>query len=449
VTHPFSLCRAVMFMMTVMSNLAIAPSAGAQPQSTESVFERPELRLTLKEAIDIALNNNPNVRLYKEKIEGARGAVITQFGAMMPNLSSNVRQSHQTLFLGTLGLAPVRTNPFSIFDARVNASQNLFSVSLIQRWRASREALKVAELESEGAKADAISSVALLYTEVLKAEASVKMREANLQVFNELLAFVRRRQGGGMATGLDAARLESQMENERQQLTAARAEVERIKLNLTNALGIMIDVKLTLEDELKADVGDLPVAEFVLESAVANRPEVQAQAKRIKSAELSYSSTTGERLPSLVAQGDYGLIGNRMHNTLDTYNMALMLQVPIFDGAQREGRISEARSALQQEAIKLQGIINQVKMEVREALVTMQAAKEQVTISQGGMKAALKELQLARERFAVLTAANNLEVTNALYSVARARDNFVEALFRLNAARVHLARAQGRLDLLY
>lgn len=88
-------------------------------------------------------------------------------------------------------------------------------------------------------------------------------------------------------------------------------------------------------------------------------------------------------------------------------------------------------------------------MEVREALVTMQSAKEQVAISQDGMKAALKELQLARERFTVLTAQNNLELTNALNSVSRARDNTVEALFRLNASRVHLARAQGRLGLLY
>jgi outer membrane protein len=210
-----------------------------------------------------------------------------------------------------------------------------------------------------------------------------------------------------------------------------------------------MDVKLTLDDELKTDVGDLPNVDLALASAVANRPEVQAQAKRIKSAELSYSSTTGERLPSLVAQGDYGLIGNRMHNTLDTYNMAVLLQVPIFDGAQREGRIREARSVLQQEGLKLQGIINQVKMEVREALVTIQSAKEQVAISQGGMKAALRELQFARERFAVLTANSNLEVTNALYSVSRARDNIVEALFRLNAARIHLVRAQGQLDMLY
>ena len=92
----------------------------------------------------------------------------------------------------------------------------------------------------------------------------------------------------------------------------------------------------------------------------------------------------------------------------------------------------------------MEGVTLQVKMEVREALFTFTGAKEQLTIASSGLKASLTELQLARERFAVLTAGNNLEVT--IHSVARARENTVDTLFRLNAARVHLARATGELD---
>ena len=140
------------------------------------------------------------------------------------------------------------------------------------------------------------------------------------------------------------------------------------------------------------------------------------------------------------------MIGNRVHNTLATYNMAMLLQIPIFDGFQREGRISEARSQVHQESLRMEGVTLQVKMEVREALFTLTGAKEQLVIASSGLKASLTELQLARERFAVLTAGNNLEVTNAIHSVARARENTVDALFRLNAARVHLALATGELD---
>jgi outer membrane protein len=82
---------------------------------------------------------------------------------------------------------------------------------------------------------------------------------------------------------------------------------------------------------------------------------------------------------------------------------------------------------------------------VREALVTLSSAKDQLAISQSGLQAASNELALARERYTVLTASSNLEVTNALFSLTRARENTVDAMFRLNGARVNLARAMGQL----
>ena len=88
------------------------------------------LALTLRGALAAAVDNNPDVLLYKERIEAARGQVQTQLGAMLPNISSNVRQTRQTVFRGTFGLSPDRSDPFSIFDARLNASQNLLSPDL-------------------------------------------------------------------------------------------------------------------------------------------------------------------------------------------------------------------------------------------------------------------------------------------------------------------------------
>ena len=49
------------------------------------------LALTLRGALAAAVDNNPDVLLYKERIEAARGQVQTQLGAMLPNLSGNVR----------------------------------------------------------------------------------------------------------------------------------------------------------------------------------------------------------------------------------------------------------------------------------------------------------------------------------------------------------------------
>jgi outer membrane protein TolC len=260
----------------------------------------------------------------------------------------------------------------------------------------------------------------------------------------DLLSLVKQRQRVGVATGLDIARLDAQLASERQQASVSQYAVERARLNLLNLLALPYETPVTLTDEFRPDVVSPPVVQAAVEEALTQRPEVSAQVTRVRATELTYSSITGERLPSLVAQGDYGLIGNRWNNSLDTYNMALLLQVPIFDGGQREGRIAESRSQLRQEALRLQSILNHVKMEVHDAMAGLTAARDQVGIA----RSASKELELARERYAVITASSHFEVTNALNAVARARENLVEALFQLNASRVNLARATGSLNTL-
>ena len=437
-------CCAFAFVVLVQTADSASGAVG-----NETVPEKPSplpsLTLSLRGALAAAVDNNPDVQLYRERIAAAEAQVRTQLGAMLPNLESNVQQSRQVNFLGKLGLSPTRTDPFSIFDARASGSQNLFSMSLIQKWRASRQSLHVAEFEAEGRKYDTMASVALAYMEGLKAMGMVKMRETNQQIMSELLGMVKQRQKTGVATGLDIARLDAQLANERQLATSSRYDVQHAKLNLMNLLSLPYETPLALQDEFKAEVYEQMEPQAAVEEALANRPEVQSQFTRVKATELTYSSITGERLPSLVAQGDFGWIGNRAREAVETYNMALLLQIPIFDGGQREGRIAEARSNLRQEALKMRSVLNQVKMDVHDALASLAAAKDQVAIAQAGLQMATKELDLARERYAVITSSSYFELTNGLNSVSRARENLVNALFQLNASRVNLARSTGTL----
>ena len=421
-----------------------SPAAEPPPQIPQ---EMPVLKLSLKDAIEAALDKNPHVRLYKERIEAARGASRTQLGALLPNLAGSSKLTNQTFFLGTIGGAPVRTQPFDITDTRGTLSQSLFSWSLIERWRASRAALAVSEGEADTTKNDTMATVALNYMEILRHDETADARTANVELYKELVAFIKSRQSGGMATGLDTARLETQLENERQRLELAKSEVERTKLSLINALGINFDVKLVLTDELKAPEEPVPTQEYAMEVALAKRPEMKAQEQRVQVSKLSLSSVKGERLPSLQAQGDYGLIGNRVENPTTTYNVGVTLSIPVFDGGQREGRIGESRSHLLQEEIKMDLVTRQITMELREALVTLTSAKEQLRIAKDGLKAAATEVQLARERFRLLSS-NSLELSNALFSLVRARDNLIDGLFRANASRVNLARAMGEVEAL-
>ena len=185
----------------------------------------PVLKLSLAEAIDLARGKSPNVQLYRARIEAARAAARTQLGALLPNLAATGKYNTQTFFLGTIGGRPVRTDQFDIVDGRASFTQSLFSLSLIERWRASRSALQVAELDSATTENDTVAKVALTYYEVLRNQETVNARSANVGLYEDLVGFVKNRQAGGMATGLDTARLETQLENERQRLELAKGEV--------------------------------------------------------------------------------------------------------------------------------------------------------------------------------------------------------------------------------
>lgn len=434
----------VLAVLVAASNLAWAQEQATLPLPIEIP---PVLKLSLAEAIEAALDKSPNVRLFRERIEAARSASRTQLGALLPNVAATGKYNTQTFFLGTIGGAPRRTDPFEIVDGRASFTQSIFSLSLIERWRASRSALQVAELDAATTENDTAAKVALAYFEVLRNRETLEARSTNVMLYEELVSFVRSRQAGGMATGLDAARLESQLENERQRLELAKGEVERATFALLNAIGIGYDLTLQLTDELKAFEGLMPSLAQAMVEAGANRPELKAQKQRIKTAELSLRSIKGERLPSMSAEGNYGLIGNKFDNTTGTYNVGVSLSVPIFDGGQREGRIGQSASEFNQENYKLAVVTNQVGMEVRDALVTLKAALEQHRIAENGLKASLKELSLARERIRTLSS-NTLELSNALFSIVRAKDNMIDALFRVNASRVNLARAQGQVEML-
>ncbi len=435
-----SLTVMVAWVVWGMGNLAWAAP------NTDSEFRVvPDLRLSLREAMEAAVDQNPTIRLFRERIVQAQDVANTQLGELLPNLSGRLSGARRRFFTSSFAGPAVVSDPFEFYEARAFLTQNVFSLSLIQKWRAAKTGVDVASMDAEVTKRDSMAAVGLVYFETLRTMASVDARRADVQLNRELLRLAAERKAAGMATSLDVTRARVQMENERQRLLVAENDRDRAKLNLIRTIGLSFDVNLILTDELKmAPVSKQTMAE-ALQVAQENRTELKVQKKRERLASLTLSSVTSERLPSVQALGDVGLIGNAPLEALTTDNVQVLMTVPIFDGGMREWRISESRSLLRQEAIRSQDIQYQVTLEVRDALLTLEASREQVTVAEGGLELALTELELARERFAV-GVATNIEVTDSQTRVAQARDNLIEALFRYNGSRVNLARAQGRLE---
>lgn len=457
-----SVRRLLIGLLVVCCGLLVPPFLGCREgvAGAEEMkgSDPPELRLSLRDAIQAAIDNNVNVRLLKERIAAAQAQADASLGALLPNVSGYVSGRNQTVNLAAFGLPADRlsglgmtrsvTEPFDVYDARATLVQNIFSLSLIQRWRAAKAGVDVAGLEAEVTKRDVMATVGLLYVEALRADEAVKAREADIELSRQLLKLAMDRKIAGIATGLDVTREEVQLENNKQRLLVSQNEQESARLNLIRALGIAFDVRLVLTDELKFVQVEPERTEEALTIAREQRMELKVQENRQKLAALSLSSVAGERLPSLSLNGEYGWIGVKPEDALATRSIGLIFSVPIFDGGQREARISETRSRVRQELIRMKDVSDQVSLEVRNALLTLDSSTQQVAVAEKGMELSLKELTFARDRFAAgLT--TNIEVTNAQTSVARARDNHIEALFRFNASRINLSRAKGEIEKIF
>lgn len=422
----------------------VSTVTGANPLESSTARDLPELRLSLREAMEASVDQNPTVRLFKERISQAQDIANSRLGELLPNISGTAGASRRRFFTGAFGANAIVVGPRDFYEARAFLTQNVFSLSLIQRWRAAKAGVDVAGLEAEVTKRDTMATTGLNYLETLRAKAAVNARMADVDLNKELLNLAAERKSAGMATSLDVTRAKVQLENSKQRLLVAENERDRSKLDLIRAMGLSFEVKLVLTDVMKLEDVSPQSVEEALQVAKENRTELKTQQNRERLASLTLSSVTNERVPSIQALGDVGMIGNQIPNALTTDNVQVLMRVPIFDGGMREARISESRSLLRQEAIRTQDVQYQVGLEVRDALITLNSAKQQVAVAEEGLKLSLTELELSRERFAV-GVATNIEVTDAQTRVAQARDNLIEGLFTFNASRLSLARAQGQL----
>jgi outer membrane protein TolC len=413
------------------------------------------LRLGLKEAVDLALapDGNARARLAAEMVRQAEARSAQARAALLPNIDASMVEQNQTRNLAAFGIRiqvpipgfqfPEMVGPFSTLDLRASATQSVFDIGAIRRYQASRAAVAASRADSDAARHQVTDAVARAYLTGLRARAVLESAKANLAVAESLLKLVRSQKAAGTGTGIEVTRAEVQLANERQRLLVTQNEVARADLGLLRLAGLKLDTRLELADQLGYVPSEPITAEAARELARRERPELKAQREREESARLNYSAVRLERLPTLVAFGDYGTIGIGADRLLPTRSYGLALRVPLFDGGRRDARRGEAASVLRQEQIRSRDLDAQVELEIRLALETLENADGQVKTAAEGLRLAENELAQARRRYEA-GVATSLETTDAQARLERARENQVSALVSYNAAQIDLNTAVGR-----
>jgi len=416
------------------------------------------ITLTLGDAVRLAARQGPVAEAARFRAEQSRARVTQRRADLLPNLSASALRNGRTFNTASFGISfpsvpgqpPLFdprgevAGPVTLTDLRAKGSFELLDLAALARVRAARTAAAAGDLDAENAAETAASQAAGAYLRALRADAELRARGADSTLAEELLGIAQSQLKAGTGTALDVTRAQSQRAGVRAQLIAARSERSRTRLDLLRALGLPLSTTVTLADSLDhMQTADAPPSGDVATArAMANRPDLRAADEQLLAARQGIRALQAERLPSLSAFGDQGVIGQASNRMLPTYDWGVQISLPLFDGLRREGRIEEQRAVAGEADVKRRDLRAQAEVEVRAALLDLTSAREQVDAARERLRLTEQEVAQTRERFAA-GVGGNAEVITASLSLTASRNQLLDALTQYQSSRVALARAQG------
>ncbi len=407
--------------------------------------------ITLLDAITLGRKQGVDAAIARLNVRAADARTGQRRADLLPNISGRATLTRQTLNLDEFGI-PVATgitDPFSIYNLQLRASQTLFDASAIARLRAGRDTAIAAGLDAQAAGEIAGATAGLAYLRVLSADETVRARQADSTVAADLLNQARKLVQAGVNPAIDATRSEVSFAAVRTQLEIARNSADRARLDLVRALELPSGTRLQLADSLGLVPFGIPrLPDSAAQFAREHRAELAAERARTESARRTLRAIRYENLPSLSANGAYVESGRETSSLAGTYNLQLLLSVPILDGFRRQNRSKEESARVEIQEIREHDLTNEVETQARQAVLDLSSAEQQVAIARERVHLADRELAEAEERFRA-GVAGSVETTNAQSSVIAAHDAFIQARVSYGTARVIAYRALGVIDQLH
>ncbi|HEY3740671.1 MAG TPA: TolC family protein [Bryobacteraceae bacterium] len=431
----------LLFLFPLLSSAADAP---------------PGLELSLRQAVDLALapDGNTRMQLAVEITRQSNARVTAARAALLPNLDGSFALRNQTENLASFGFTfpaglpftiPTFVGPFTVFDARVTATMNVFDFSTLRRYQASKTSLEASKADRDSTRDQVTQQVARTYLTAVRADDNVTTAKSNVELSDALLKVARNQKDAGTGTGIDVVRAQVQQANDRQRLVVAELDRNQAYLQLSRVIGLDLAKTVTLTDRMSYIAVDATAIDAALTTANAAREDLKAQSKRVDAARLNYSAAKMESLPSVGAEGDIGPIGTSVDNARVTRTVGLSVRIPIWDSGRRASQREDAQSQWKQEQIRLKDLREQVSLDVRLAADALQSAETEISVAKEGLALSEQELAQARRRFEN-GVASSIEVTDAQTRLQRARDNQIAALYAHNLARIDWFAALGKIE---
>jgi len=447
-------------LFSLLVSLLLRPSL-TEAQSTGKQNSLPGnapaelLRLTLDQAVALALKQNPTAQIAilqaaqsEQDKNIARADLLPQVNAKISDEAQKVNLLAEFGGRSPFPGFPKTIGPYQVFSAGPTVGATIFDLTLWRRYQAAQSTVGASKATSLSTREQVILLVVSQYIGTLRAMANVEASQSRVDLAQALYDQAADLQKEGVGTGIDTLRANVELQNEKQRLIEAQNDRETSLFGLSKLLNLDPRQRIELGDSLSFFDTPQPEVEPSIEAALAERQEWKSLESQIKSAEFQKKASQDSRLPSVRFDGDFAYVGTSGNTTLPTYTYEASVDLPLFTGGRIHAEV--VRADLQIRALEQQkeDLRNQIALDVKTALLNLSSARSEVQVANLGVQLSREEVDQARDRFKA-GVANNIEVIQAQDSLSRANDNQIAALYRFNQARADLARSVGQMEKVY
>ena len=401
-------------------------------------YSSESVSMNLDECINLALENNlgyqisqSTVDLKEAKIEEAEGSKKTNVKFQGGYIRMNEEPDPEDIMEGDFSY---------LFSTGQGIPQISFSISKVLYSGGKLEAIieqaeadqTIAENDLKKKAHEIIFQVTQAYYGVLQAEGIKKVSEQALTQINAHLDSSQAILEEGMIAPIDLNRIKSQKSNLEHNLIKAENGYKLAIYNLNSIMGIELENIIQLQNNLSYEPCNIKLDE-ALENSVQYRPEIKNLQQQRFMTEKMVEIAKSNKKPQIVMNLESGLSG---------WQVAVIGEVPIFDGGVNESKIKQAEINLSQVDLSEEQAKQMIELEVRSAYLNMKEAEKLIKVTEQGIENSLESFRIAQVKYNE-GIATNTEVIDAQSALIEADTNHLNALFDYNTNRAALIKAMG------
>ena len=430
-------------------------SARAQSETPFSGF------LSLSEAIQIALTHNPLINEVQARADISTERIVQSRAGFMPRIDASGTYNRTTnpaqAFAAKLNQGMFTQEDFDIDrlnnpDAVDNYAGRLAAIWPLydsgQTWYGVHQAelgQKETNLELARMRQLVIARAVVTYVGLLMARENLVVVEQSLKTARAHQKMVEHRYASGFVVKSDLLQTQVHIADLEQQRLQAESQVEIARAKLNAAMGVEIDSKFYLTDQLDGKQGITAPMERWIAIALEQRPDLKQIDVQLSTAEEEIKKTQAAYLPSLNLAGNYEVNTENFDESADNYSVGAIVTFNIFSGNRTSAKVREAKATQRQIQAMHRNLKQKVLVETRQAYLQADNAWRRIQVAGTAVTQAEEALRIVRNRYnhGLFTI---VDLLNSELALQQAHTNHLQAVHNYKVAKADLMLAAGILD---